>query len=108
MQTTNVGWVCKCSAATHFHHPQTHRVVLVADADRGELIGDRAVHWLNPRDQGLVALELRDHALRVGGRLERPVDAAFHDPVAVHVYNAHGGVEEALFNWGVSGEVVAF
>ena len=71
------------------HHAQAHRVVVVADADRRELVRHSAVERLQPRDQRLVALELRDHALAVGRGLERPVHAALDDLVAGHVDDAH-------------------
>ena len=71
------------------HHAQAHGVEIIADADRGKLVGDCAASWLKPSDKGLVSLQLSNHALAVRRRLVWPVDAAFHHLVTRHVHDAH-------------------
>jgi hypothetical protein len=74
---------------THLHHPERHGVVLILDPDRGKLLSDAPGVGLQPGDQGLVALELRDHALAVGRRVERPIHAHLYHAVQGHVDGAH-------------------
>ena len=72
------------------HHAERHRVEVVPDSNSRKLVLYGAVVRLKPSDKRLIPLELRYHALAVGGRVIRPVNAALYDLVSGHVDDAHG------------------
>ena len=90
------------------HHSEGHCVVVVADADRRELVGNGAPMGLEPCNQSLVSFELGNHFFAIGCSRKRPVHATLHHLMSVHVYDAHGGGEGMSVDKAVRAESVYY